>query len=111
MKEFICKNKFVAYNWLNEIYSCNITNIGLIEGLLRTISLVTEKGDEAILLPIVISGLRSNNISEQEAAIMVVEEWRTKECLEALQISSFDSKMVENYAIKVMEELKKELCY
>lgn len=111
VETFMRRNKSVTYNWLCEIYSCNLENSNIVEGLLRIISYVTDKGDETILLPIVVAGLRSNNVSEQEAAIMVIEEWRTKECLEALMNTSFSTIIVEKYAHKVMAELKKELLY
>ena len=72
--------------------------------------MITERGDENILLPVVVAGLRSGNSSEQEAAIMVIEEWRTKECLDALCIvPSFASEMIADYANMVKEELEKEL--
>jgi hypothetical protein len=51
---YIDRNKSAAYNWLHELYSKNFTNTVLVEGLLRTLVLVTEKGDENSLLPIVI---------------------------------------------------------
>ena len=111
VENFMRRNKSVTYNWLCEIYSSNIENSNIVEGLLRIISYVTDRGDETILLPIVVAGLRSDNVSEQEAAIMVIEEWRTKECLEALMNTSFSTIIVEKYAHKVIAELKNELSY
>lgn len=106
---YIDRNKSAAYNWLHELYSKNFTNTVLVEGLLRTLVLVTEKGDENSLLPIVIAGLRSGVSSEQEAAIMVTEEWRTKECLDALRTVQFASGWIKTYADKVIKELEKEI--
>ena len=109
MGSYIKRNKFATYIWLNELYSQNLNNLPFVEGLLRTIAMVTEKGDETSLLPIVIAGLRSQEKSEQEAAIMVVEEWRTKDCLEAMKSANFGDGWLKTYADKVMKELEKDL--
>ena len=109
MKAFIRRNKFATYIWLNELYSQNLKNLPFVEGLLRTIAMVTEKGDETSLLPIVVAGLRSQESSEQEAAIMVVEEWRTKDCLDAMKTANFGDGWLKTYADKVMNELEKDL--
>ena len=70
----------------------------------------TEKGDENILLPMVLASLRSDNSAEQEAAIMVIEEWRTKECLDAISnVPRFSSDIIADYAKMVTDELKQEL--
>ena len=62
------------------------------------------------MLTIVVSGLRSEVSAEQEAAIMVIEEWRTKECLEAIRsVHKFASDMIEDYAKMVADELEEEL--
>ena len=42
IRSYIKKNKSAAYNWLNELYSKNLKNASLIEGLLRTLAMVTE---------------------------------------------------------------------
>lgn len=109
IQSFIKKNKSVTYNWLNELFSKYVNNSLLVEGLLRTLAMVTKRGDENSLLPIVIAGLRSDVSSEQEAAIMVVEEWRTKECLDALKTVHFVSDWIKTYAEKVTKELEKEI--
>lgn len=110
IKSFAKKNKSVTYNWLNELYSKNLNNPIVIHGILRSIAMITELGDENVLLPIVVASLRSDNSLEQEAAIMVVEEWRTKECLDAIcSVPTFSSKIITDYANMVKEELKEEL--
>jgi len=62
-----------------------------------------------MLLAIVIAGLRSGISSEQEAALMVIEEWRTKECYEVLKSVSFQSDWIADYAQIVKSELEEEL--
>ncbi len=110
IKSFAKKNKLATYSWLDELYSKNLNRPSVIQGILRSLAMITERGDENILLPVVVAGLRSGNSSEQEAAIMVIEEWRTKECLDALCIvPSFASEMIADYANMVKEELEKEL--
>ena len=110
IKSFAKRNKSATYNWLDELYSKNLDNPSVVQGILRSLAMITERGDENILLPIVVAGLRSKNSAEQEAAIMVIEEWRTKECLNALRsVTSFSSEMITNYAKMVTDELSEEL--
>lgn len=110
VKSFARKNKSATYNWLDELYSKNLNNSIVVEGILRTLAMITEKGDENILLPIVVAGLRSEVSVEQEAALMVIEEWRTKECLEAIRsVHRYASDMIEDYAMMVLGELEEEL--
>lgn len=110
IRSFAKENKSATYNWLDELYSKNINKPSVVQGVLRSLAMITERGDENILLPIVVAGLRSNNSCEQEAAIMVIEEWRTKECLEAIgSVTSFSSEMIADYAKMVINELREEL--
>lgn len=110
IKSFAKKNKSATYNWLDELYSKNLNNPSVEQGVLRSLAMITEKGDESILLPIVVAGLRSNNSQEQEAAIMVIEEWRTKDCLDAISsVPVFASEMIAGYAQMVADEIREEL--
>ncbi|MDE6772978.1 MAG: hypothetical protein K2J49_10290, partial [Muribaculaceae bacterium] len=61
------------------------------------------------LLPVVIAGLNHPSSEAQEAAIMVVEVWRTKNCLKALENCYFSSDWIREYASAVVNELKNEL--
>lgn len=109
IRSFVKRNKSATYNWLNDIYGRNHQDNAFVEGLLRTLAMVTEKGDETMLLAIVIAGLFSGISSEQEAALMVIEEWRTKECYEVLKSVSFQSDWIADYAQMVKSELEEEL--
>ena len=110
LRSFAKSNKATTYNWLDELFSKNFNNPIVVEGILRSLAMITDKGDENILLPIVIAALRSGVSVEQEAAIMVIEEWRTKECLDAIQsVLNFASDIIEDYAMMVAGELEKEL--
>jgi hypothetical protein len=110
IKSFAKRNKSATYNWLDELYSTHLNHSSVLQGILRTLAMITERGDENILMPMVVASLRSNSSAEQESAIMVIEEWRTKECLEALcSVQSYASEMIADYAKMVTKELKEEL--
>lgn len=110
IRTFAKTNKSATYNWLDELYSKNLNRSSVVQGILRSLAMITERGDENILLPIVVAGLRSGNSAEQEAAIMVIEEWRTKECLDAIcSVTRFSSEIIADYAKMVIKELKEEL--
>lgn len=102
-------NKSVTINWLYEIYSKNQKNSIIIEGLLQIIAMTIPASDSNSLLPIVKCGLTDISPEAQEASIAVIESWRTKECLDALQTTLFRSKWMESYAKKVEKELEAEL--
>lgn len=99
----------LGYSWLSTIYSSYQKDAVVLAGLLRIIELTIRNEDVDILLPIVKAGLADKSSMVQEAAIMVIEQWRTKNCLEALETSTFHSKMIEVYANQIIEELKEEL--
>lgn len=110
VREFVKRNLFVTYNWLNTIYSNNQKDSDVIAGLLRIIGVVVEQENSDMLLPIVIAGLANMNSKTQEAALMVIEKWRTKNCLDALQTTNFSSVWLKEYAKQIEAELIEELC-
>lgn len=109
VEDFIKSNSFVTYSWLSTIYSNYQKDAVVLAGLLRIIELTIRNEDVDILLPIVKAGLADKSSMVQEAAIMVIEQWRTKNCLDALETATFHSKMIEVYANQIIEELKEEL--
>lgn len=109
VEDFIKSNSFVTYSWLSTIYSNYQKDAVVLAGLLRIIELTIRNEDVDILLPIVKTGLADKSSMVQEAAIMVIEQWRTKNCLDALETATFHSKMIEVYANQIIEELKEEL--
>lgn len=111
VKGYIQENALATYSWLNHIYSSNQKNEDVIAGLLRIIAMDVEEEDYDDLLPIVKAGLCDLGTSAQEAAVMVIEKWRTKNCLDALQTANIHSPWIRSYAKKVELELIKELSH
>ena len=108
-KRFLSENKYVTICWLNELYSKNQKDQEILESLLRVIGMAIGKEDSDTLLPIVIAGLTEVSSKTQEAAIMVIEEWRTESCLQALKNRSYNSDWIRNYANEIISELQREL--
>ena len=102
VEDFIKSNSFVTYSWLSTIYSNYQKDAVILAGLLRIIELTIRNEDVDILLPIVKTGLADKSSMVQEAAIMVIEQWRTKNCLDALETATFHSKMIEQYCVKLI---------
>ena len=107
--EYMGQNRYVTYCWLNKIFNDNRSKPIVSSGVLRSLAMVVNKNDADIMLSMVTSGIASQHSEDQEAAIMVVEKWRTKECLDALLNTTFGSDWVKEYAMQVIEELKEEL--
>lgn len=106
---YMKKNRYVTYCWLNKVFSDYRQEPIITSGILRTLVMVVNKSDADYMLPMVTVGLSSKYSEDQEAAIMVVEKWRTKECLDALLSTTYGSDWVKEYALQVAAELKEEL--
>lgn len=106
---YMRRNRFVTYCWLNKIFSDNRSKPIVTSGILRTLVMVVNRKDAGYMLPMVIGGLASKHTEDQEAAIMVIEKWRTKECLDAMLNTTYGSDWVKEYAMQVIEELREEL--
>lgn len=106
---YIEQNRYVTYCWLNKIFNDNRSMPNITSGLLRTLAMVVDKSDTDIMLSMVVAGIASTHSEDQEAAIMVVEKWRTKDCLDAMLNTSYGSDWVREYAMQVIGELKEEL--
>lgn len=109
VENYLRENKFATFLWLNSLYSCNQTDHEVISGILRIIELTVETSSSDLLLPIVKCGLADSHSETQEAALMVIERWRTKECLDALLTTRFSSRWISKYANSIISELKEEL--
>lgn len=109
VKNYIRKNRFVTFSWLHSIYSNNQKDSDIISALLRIIGMTVDNEDYDKLLPLVKAGLLDNSSKAQEAALMVIEQWRSKNCLDAIQTAQFKSQWIREYAKQIELELKKEL--
>jgi hypothetical protein len=107
---YIKTNRFVTYLWLHSIYSNNQKDIDVLAGLLRIIGMTVEKEDTDMLLTMVKAGLSDSHSKTQEAALMVIEQWRTRNCLIAIETApSFNSSWLCDYAKQIESELNEEL--
>lgn len=107
--EYMERNRYVTFCWLNRIFNSNREKPTITSGLLRTLAMVVNPSDANIMLSMVAAGIASVHSEDQEAAIMVIEKWRTKECLDAMLNTTYGSDWVREYAMQVITELKEEL--
>ncbi len=103
------KDPCISLFWLSGVYTDNMSDVAVVEGILRIISMLDAIEYRKYILPVVKASFSDKNVEIQEAAIMVAENWRNKMCLEALQTTQFASKWIQKYANQVIEELKDEL--
>lgn len=106
---YVRQNRCATVLWLNMIFLNHQDDASVLAGLLRVIACVCDSQHEGILFPVVQAGLSCPSSAAQEGAIMVAEEWRTKNCLDALKSAQFASMWIADYADKVQAELEKEL--
>lgn len=107
--EYMERNRYVTFCWLNRIFNSNREKPTITSALLRTLAMVVNSSDANIMLSMVAAGVASVHSEDQEAAIMVIEKWRTKECLDAMLNTTYGSDWVREYALQVIAELKEEL--
>ena len=108
-EQYLAENKLATICWFNHIYSNYQADGQVLAGLLRTISLLNVEYFADLLIPVVIAGLNNPSTAAQEAAIMVVENFRTTNALQALTDARFESKWIRRYADKVITSLESEL--
>lgn len=108
VRDIFYRRPYMAGIWLSYLFSYNQRNDKVIAGLLRIIA-TFEKEYSQMFIPMVRSGLSDKSTLIQEAAIMIIEEWRTKECLDALECTELSSQWIQEYANSVIKELKEEL--
>lgn len=103
------KDPCISLFWLSGVYTDNMSDIAVEEGILRIISMLDAVEYRKYILPLVKASFNDKNVEVQEAAIMVAEKWRNRMCLEALRTTQFASKWIQEYANQVIDELKEEL--
>lgn len=109
VKTYLKGNLFVTITWLHSLYSYYQCDNDVLAALLRVTAMAVDADMADKLITMIIAGLNAPSSKTQEAAIMVIEEWRTRECLQALENSTFNSSWIGDYAETVKNELIEEL--
>lgn len=109
LEQFYQRNQVASLLWLNKFYSNNQWDSMVKEGILRTLTFLDYADIYNVMLPLVKASFNDTDSNIQEVAIMVVENWRTKECLDALETTQYASERLKEYAQKIISELKEEL--
>lgn len=109
-REYYATDRVATLEWINELYFNNLCGPNILAGLLQILAAITQKEDEKTMLPIVLISLRSGQCDEEEAAIAVLEKWRTYSCEDALIMSKdkLHSDWNREYAESVLTELEHE---
>lgn len=95
---------------IKKTYEEHKDDVVFLSNLLRIIAFVaTSKDDAKELFNIFQAGINSDLSICQESAVMVAEEWRTKECLNSLINTFFHGEWLKEYAEEVIAELEEEL--
>lgn len=107
--EYYELNPTVSLIWLYSFYNKNQKDDSVREGVLRILSFIDDTEVQNIMLTMVKASLNDINPSIQEVAMMVIENWRTEECLSALVTTQFANPWMKDYSKKIIAELKEEL--
>lgn len=102
-------NKSVTCNWLNEIYGKYLKDKLVLCGILRILAFLHIKDYESTFMPMIQASLKDDSIECQESALMLIEVIRSKECLDAIESTTFSSEWIKEYADSIASELKEEL--
>lgn len=85
----------------------------LLFGILRIVAYLNDKEYfgyiQENLSNLVLLGLKEDDTSIQDAALMVIENWRDKKSFDMLNSVDFSQSILKNYAEKLKSELQTEL--
>lgn len=110
VEKFYKSDRNSCLYWIKTTYEEYNDDVVFLSNLLRLIAFVaTSQNDAKELFNIFQAGIDSDLSICQESAVMVAEEWRTKECLNSLINTVFHGEWLQEYAGKVIAELKEEL--
>ena len=102
-------NKSVTCNWLNEIYGKYLKDKLVLCGILRILAFLHITDYESTFIPMIQASLKDDSIECQEAALMLIEVIRSKECLDVIESTTFSSDWIKEYADSIVSELREEL--
>ncbi len=115
------ESPFVASVWLGNVFNqcyvgAEFNNMGrneLLFGILRIIAYLNDKEYfgyiQENLSNLVLLGLKEDDTSIQDAALMVIENWRDKKSFDMLNSVDFSQSILKNYAEKLKSQLQTEL--
>lgn len=117
IKEQLSINSVATSNWLAEFFVKNqqrdCDGMEILYGLLRIIAYLNDidcfdyiRGTLVVILQ---AALNTDTIYLQEAALMVIESWRNKDCLHLLKEMKFEDSYIQKYADIIKNELIQEL--
>ena len=110
MRPYMDDNKYMTLFWLYGLYAQNMSKPTIFASILNLLCcLEIKQADMALMISLVSNGMNSKFSIVQESAMKVIEQWRSKECLEALRQATFTSKWMMSYAERVRKELENEL--
>lgn len=115
------ESPFVASVWLGNVFNqcyvgAEFNDMGrneLLFGILRIVAYLNDKEYfgyiQENLSNLVLLGLKEDDTSIQDAALMVIENWRDKKSFDMLDSVDFSQSILKNYAEKLKSELQTEL--
>lgn len=106
---YMKENKFATMMWLYDLYAENMRNHLIVSGLLRIVGSVINKSEINHFIALIKCGLNDEHVACQEAALMLIEELRTKECADAIRTTKFRSPMIQRYADDVLQSIDEEM--
>lgn len=110
MKSYFELSPYPAISWFATLFNDHIKDSNISFRLLRCLCDSSYRKYSRNLISFVRGALNDKNVEVQEAAFMVLENWRTKECLDVIENTKYVNPLLETYASSLKEELKEELC-
>lgn len=118
IKEQLSINSVATSNWIAEFFVKNQRDddrieIEILYGLLRIIAYLNDRDCfdyiHGVLQLVLQTALQSDIVYLQEAALMVTEAWRDKDCLHLLKKMKFEDSYIQKYADIIKNELTSEI--
>lgn len=110
IKTYFDLSPYPAISWFATVFNSHIQDPNVSYRLLRCLCNSRYRKYSKNLISFVRGALNDHSVEVQEAAFMVLENWRTQECLDVIEHTGFINPLLETYVMTLKYELKEELC-
>lgn len=101
---------YPSISWFSTFFNTHLKEPNISYRLLRCLCNYKYRKFSKNLISFVRGALNDKSVEVQEAAFMVLESWRTQECLDVIESTQCINPLLEDYVKILRAELEQELC-
>ena len=101
---------YPSISWFSTFFNTHLQEPNITYRLLRCLCNYKYRQYSKNLISFVRGSLNDKSVEVQESAFMVLESWRTQECLDVIESTQCVNPLLEDYVNILRAELEQELC-